>query len=157
MRDAKWKRLLRAARDARRVHEGQTRKHGPPYYYHPMAVARILWDEGETGETLLMAAYLHDALEDGGTLGEQVMDSYSSKVRHLVRAVTKQPGETLDRYYYRMGRAGQAAVRLKMADRQHNNSELHHMPADHPIHAKARAKTEKLKALARQLGLDYSD
>ena len=138
-----WKKLLRAARFAKKAHAGQTRMHGAPYYTHPMAVARMLWNQGHRDLDLLCAAYLHDTLEDTDTSSVALDDHFGSGVRRLVLSVTKHSGEPYEDYYNRVKTAGHAAMALKRADRAHNNSELHMAPASATtLRTKAARKTQ---------------
>src|SRR3546814_8065299 len=57
--------VRRAAAFAKNVHDGQQRSSGEPYVYHPLAVARIL-AEMRLDHTTLIAAILHDVIEDTG-------------------------------------------------------------------------------------------
>lgn len=142
-------RMLKAARLARRVHLGQTRAHGTPYLEHPLAVARILWDDGHRDPDLICAAYLHDTVEDGDIGLDTITHLFGSRISSLVDAMTKRDGETLDAYMDRLYQTGgKDAVILKLADRQHNTSQLSLLPPAHPLHAKAAKKNSAITALA---------
>jgi (p)ppGpp synthase/HD superfamily hydrolase len=123
------------------MHAGQKRAHGAPYFEHPKAVARILWDRGYRGDVIL-AAYLHDTIEDCGVTAAMLLANFGPGVAGLVCAVTHPKGEPLGDYYRRVKRHGPDAMALKLADRDHNNSELHLLPLSrHRIVGKARVKT----------------
>jgi GTP pyrophosphokinase len=145
-----WHELLKAARSARKAHSGQVRKHGEPYFHHPMAVAAILWKQGHREISLLQAAYLHDTLEDTQLKPEDLRVGFGAEVERLVLAVTHQEGEELEAYYHRIKAAGPDAVALKIADRIHNESQLHLLPVDHPAHKKA---AHKAALIARILNI----
>src|SRR4051794_10424757 len=81
--------LLQRAYDvAEAKHEGQKRKSGDPYITHPLAVATILAELG-MDTTTLVAALLHDTVEDTGYSVEQLRADFGEEVAHLVDGVTK--------------------------------------------------------------------
>src|SRR5512140_1801113 len=71
-----------------RAHAGQTRKSGEPYITHPVAVAGILAELGMDAETII-AAILHDTLEDTQLTSEQITGEFGPTVTELVDGVTK--------------------------------------------------------------------
>src|SRR5688500_16482361 len=77
------------------AHAGQTRKSGEPYITHPVAVAKVLADQGLDVETLV-AAILHDTLEDTPLNREAISTGFGPTVSELVDGVTK-----LDKLYFR--------------------------------------------------------
>lgn len=81
--------LLQRAYDvAEERHASQRRKSGDPYITHPLAVASILAELG-MDTTTLVAALLHDTVEDTGYSLEQLTDEFGEEVAHLVDGVTK--------------------------------------------------------------------
>lgn len=70
------------------AHEGQTRMTGEPYIYHPIAVARIL-AEMRMDEKTLIAAILHDVIEDTETHKEQIASLFGQEVAEIVDGLTK--------------------------------------------------------------------
>ena len=70
------------------AHAGQKRMSGEPYIYHPIAVARIL-SEMHMDYKCLMAAILHDVIEDTGTAKEQLIDLFDTEIAELVDGVSK--------------------------------------------------------------------
>ncbi len=70
------------------AHEGQLRRSGEPYIYHPLAVARILAELRMDYKTL-MAAILHDVIEDTATAKEQLINEFDEEVADLVDGVSK--------------------------------------------------------------------
>jgi len=70
------------------AHEGQKRLSGEPYIYHPVAVARILADMRMDSQCLV-AAILHDVIEDTHATPEEVRDLFGDDVFNIVSGVTK--------------------------------------------------------------------
>ena len=84
-------RLLRALRFASEKHRRQRRKdaEGSPYINHPIAVATVLCAEaGVTDEVTLLAAVLHDTVEDTETSFEELEQEFGADVANLVRELT---------------------------------------------------------------------
>jgi GTP pyrophosphokinase len=153
-------RLLHQAYEvAEREHRGQQRTSGEPFITHPVAVASILAELG-MDTTTLVAALLHDTVEDTGYTLEQTRADFGDEVTHLVDGVTK-----LDKMEF--GRAAEAetirkmivamaldlrVLIIKLADRLHNMRTLSFQPA-HKQQRTARATLEVLAPLANRLGL----
>jgi len=70
------------------AHEGQVRVSGDPYISHPVAVARILADMRMDSKSII-AAILHDVIEDTPTLKEQIATQFGDEVADLVDGVSK--------------------------------------------------------------------
>jgi guanosine-3',5'-bis(diphosphate) 3'-pyrophosphohydrolase len=98
--------LQRAYDVAEERHADQKRKSGDPYITHPLAVATILAELG-MDTTTLIAALLHDTVEDTGYSLEQLTDEFGEEVAHLVDGVTK-----LDKVV--LGHAAEAETIRKM-------------------------------------------
>ncbi|MCG8427216.1 MAG: bifunctional GTP diphosphokinase/guanosine-3',5'-bis pyrophosphate 3'-pyrophosphohydrolase [Chromatiales bacterium] len=111
------------------AHEGQKRKTGEPYIYHPLAVARILADMHMDYKGLV-AAILHDVIEDTPVAKEQIVELFGDEVAELVDGVSK-----LTQIDFRSQAEAQAAnfrkmllamtkdiriILIKLADRLHN-------------------------------------
>lgn len=111
------------------AHGGQTRKSGEPYITHPVAVASILADLGLDAETII-AAILHDTLEDTHLSAEELTAEFGSTVSELVDGVTK-----LDQLHFKNRQEAAAesfrkmllamardlrVILIKLADRLHN-------------------------------------
>src|ERR1700730_7827057 len=99
--------LLQSAYDvAEEKHRDQRRKSGDPYITHPLAVATILAELG-MDTTTLVAALLHDTVEDTGLTTEELATEFGAEVAHLVEGVTK-----LDKVKF--GEAAEAETIRKM-------------------------------------------
>ena len=86
--------IVRAFEVARDAHQGQFRKSGEPYVTHPIAVAEILSELGMNTPTIV-AALLHDTIEDTPYSLPQLRIDFGSEIADLVDGVTK-----LDRGLY---------------------------------------------------------
>ena len=93
---------------ARDAHEGQSRSSGEPYITHPVAVARILAEMHLDHETL-MAALLHDVIEDTPITKDQLASQFGQAVAELVYGVSK-----LDKLKFRDHKEAQAENFRKM-------------------------------------------
>lgn len=96
------KRLRQAYLVARDAHEGQTRSSGEPYITHPVAVACILAEMKLDYETL-MAALLHDVIEDTPATYQDMEQLFGKSVAELVEGVSK-----LDKLKFRDKKEAQA-------------------------------------------------
>ena len=81
-------RLFRAFTYADNAHAGQLRKDGSPYITHPLAVAEIV-AELELDTDSIIAALLHDCIEDTGATHEEIAKLFGPTVADLVEGVTK--------------------------------------------------------------------
>lgn len=152
---------LRAAFEfAREAHSPQRRKSGEPYIIHPVCVARIVAEELELGADPVIAAFLHDVVEDTHYTIEDIRERFGDDVAFLVGVVTK---EKKDKYVqskqvdnYRQILASMQydvrALLIKLADRLHNMRTLSSMRPDKQM--KIAGETDYFYApLANRLGL----
>ncbi|MFW0784913.1 RelA/SpoT family protein [Gordonia sp. CPCC 206044] len=152
--------LLQHAYDvADERHEGQKRKSGDPYITHPLAVATILADLG-MDTTTLVAALLHDTVEDTGYSLEELEKDFGPEVAHLVDGVTKldkvalgsaAEAETIRKMIIAMARDPRVLV-IKVADRLHNMRTMRFLPPEKQAR-KARETLEVIAPLAHRLGM----
>ena len=111
------------------AHEGQQRLSGEPYIYHPLAVAKIM-AEMHLDEQSIMAAILHDVIEDTPTAKEQIHEQFGQHVAELVDGVSKlthlsfsSKQEAQAENFRKMMLAMVRDIRIiiiKLADRLHN-------------------------------------
>jgi len=80
--------VARAYEFGARAHEGQSRVSGEPYIQHPLAVAKIL-AEMRMDEKSIVAAILHDVIEDTDIAKEQIVEEFGAEVAELVDGVSK--------------------------------------------------------------------
>ena len=80
--------VSRAYYYAEKAHDGQVRRSGDPYITHPLAVARIL-SEMHMDHQSLMAALLHDVIEDTGLSKETLAEQFTDTIAELVDGVSK--------------------------------------------------------------------
>jgi GTP pyrophosphokinase len=154
-------RLLQRGYDvAEECHRGQLRKSGDPYITHPLAVATILAELG-MDTTTLVAALLHDTVEDTGLTLDDITTAFGSEVAHLVDGVTKldkvkfgeaAEAETIRKMIVAMARDPRVLV-IKLADRLHNMRTLRFLPPSKQ-ERKARETLEVLAPLAHRLGMN---
>lgn len=123
------KKVLRAYEFARDCHEGQFRQSGEPYISHPIAVTRILADMHLDHESM-MAAMLHDVIEDAAVGKQELSKRFGASVAELVDGVSKlteiefaskahQQAENFQKMTLAMSRDIRVIL-VKLADRLHN-------------------------------------
>jgi GTP pyrophosphokinase len=152
--------LLQQAYDvAAARHDGQKRKSGDPYITHPLAVATILAELGMDTITLV-AALLHDTVEDTGYTIDQLRADFGDEVAHLVDGVTKldkvefgnaAEAETIRKMVVAMARDPRVLV-IKLSDRLHNMRTMRFLTPEKQA-KKARETLEVMAPLAHRLGM----
>jgi guanosine-3',5'-bis(diphosphate) 3'-pyrophosphohydrolase len=144
---------------AEKAHTGQVRKSGDPYITHPLSVATILAELG-MDTTTLVAALLHDTVEDTTLTLEAVTKGFGDEVAHLVDGVTKldkvrfgdaTEAETIRKMIIAMAQDPRVLV-IKLADRLHNMRTMRFLPPDKQAR-KARETLDVLAPLAHRLGM----
>ena len=153
--------IKRAYHEAQEAHDGQIRKSGDAYITHPVAVAEIVASLG-LDESTIVAALLHDTLEDTEEAFERIEEVFGHEVASIVDGVTK-----LERIKFETKEAQQAAsmrkmlvavakdirvLLIKLADRLHNMRTI----ASLPKWKQQRIATETLDIyapLAHRLGM----
>jgi len=153
--------LLQRAYDvAESKHSHQKRKSGDPYITHPLAVSTILAQLG-MDTTTLVAALLHDTVEDTDYSLACLTEDFGEVVAHLVDGVTKlrnkvklgptAEAETIRKMVIAMARDPRVLV-IKLADRLHNMRTIRFLPPEKQAR-KARETLEVFAPLAHRLGM----
>ena len=157
------KKLIRKAFDvAMDAHKDQRRKSGEAYFFHPIAVAKIVASEIGLGATAIAAALLHDVVEDTPITIEDIDKMFGAKIAQLVEGLTK-----ISKVQKEMNVSMQAenfrkmlftlnddvrVILIKIADRLHNMQTLDNMEGQKQI--KIASETLYIYApLAHRLGL----
>jgi len=154
--------LLRAWSVGAAAHAGQTRRSGEPYITHPIAVAEVLAEQRVDVETLI-AAILHDTLEDTPLARATIAGEFGETVAELVDGVTKldklqfqdrqeAAAESFRKMLLAMAR-DLRVILIKLADRLHNMRTLGAQTAE----ARARIARETLEIyapIAQRLGMN---
>jgi guanosine-3',5'-bis(diphosphate) 3'-pyrophosphohydrolase len=152
--------LEKAYTTAERLHNTQMRKSGDPYITHPLAVATILAEIGMT-EPTLVAALLHDTVEDTPYTLEQLRREFGDEVALLVDGVTKLDkvkygdsarAETIRKMIVAMSRDIRVLV-IKLADRLHNMRTLRYVRQESQERT-ARETLDIYAPLAHRLGMN---
>ncbi len=144
------------------AHEGQTRKTGEPYIYHPVAVARTM-GEMRMDQRAIVAAILHDVMEDTATSKELIRKQFGQEVADLVDGVSKlthlkfqTKAEAQAENFRKMMLAITQDIRvilIKLADRLHNMRTLGVMRPDKRRRI-ARETLEIYAPIAQRLGMN---
>ncbi len=159
--DEDWNLIKRAFFLAKEAHEGVRRRSGEPYLLHPIAVAKIVIEEIGLGVKSVVAALLHDVVEDTEYTVEDMERIFGPKIASMVDGLTKMSGvfnaDTSEQaeYFRKVLLTLSDDVRvilIKIADRLHNMRTLGAMPLNKQI--KITGETIYLFApLAYRLGL----
>ena len=159
--DEDWNFIKRAFFLAKEAHEGVRRRSGEPYLLHPIAVAKIVIEEIGLGVKSVVAALLHDVVEDTEYSVEDMERIFGPKIASMVDELTKMSGvfnaDTSEQaeYFRKVLLTLSDDVRvilIKIADRLHNMRTLGAMPMNKQI--KITGETIYLFApLAYRLGL----
>lgn len=131
--------IVEAATWSEELHKGQKRASGEPYFVHPIKVAEILVDLEMDSQTVI-AALLHDVLEDTDITKNKIRHEYGRQVEMLVNGVTKisiiqaksksvQKSETMRKMLLAMTRDIRVIL-IKLADKLHNMGTLEHQPPE---------------------------
>lgn len=154
--------IMEAYRFGAAAHKGQKRVSGAPYISHPVAVATILAEQRMDAQTII-AAILHDVIEDTSTEKGQLEEQFGKEVADLVDGVSK-----LDQLQFHNRQQAQAesfrkmllamaedirVIMIKLADRTHNMRTLGSMP---PVKRRriARETLDIYAPIANRLGIN---
>ncbi|MDO5448667.1 MAG: bifunctional (p)ppGpp synthetase/guanosine-3',5'-bis(diphosphate) 3'-pyrophosphohydrolase [Clostridia bacterium] len=151
----------KAYKFAKKAHSGQCRYSGEPYIMHPVAVAKILFELGMDYESLI-AALLHDTVEDTETGLDNISELFGHDVANLVDGVTKlgkvpletkeeRQAENIRKMFIAMSEDIRVVI-IKLADRLHNMRTLEYM-RDQKRRDKAQETLEIYAPIAHRLGI----
>ena len=162
LKDDDAKQIKKAFLISAEAHKDMRRKSGEPYIYHPLAVAQICVEEIGLGTTSIIAALLHDVVEDTDTTLAEIEKQFNPKIAAIIDGLTKIAGT------FEYGTSQQAenfrkmlltlsddirVILIKLADRLHNMRTLTSMAKEKQM--KIASETIYLYApLAHRLGLN---
>ncbi|WP_043768740.1 RelA/SpoT family protein [Algiphilus aromaticivorans] len=155
--------VRRAHALGQQLHSGQTRTSGEPYIYHPLAVARIL-AEMRLDHVTIIAAILHDVIEDTAITREEIATDFGDDVAALVDGVSKfdraegvsraqAQAESVRKLLLAMTK-DLRVILIKLADRLHNMRTLGVMEPS-KRRAKAKETLEVYAPMAHRLGIHF--
>ena len=158
---ADMRRVEMAFHYAEEKHKTQKRKDGSPYIIHPLAVAEIVAETGLDTDAIL-AALLHDCIEDTGTTYDEISTMFSPTIAELVEGVTKltrapyataeeQQMENLRKMFLAMSKDIRVVL-IKICDRLHNMRTMQHMPPHKQV-LKSQETMDVYAPLAHRLGM----
>ena len=158
--EEQMKRIIEGYEFAAKAHSKQKRRSGEPYIIHPIAVATILAKELEMSDNTVIAAFLHDVVEDTDHTIEDIQERFGEDIAKLVDAVTKRKkanyeySKQVDNYRQILESVHYdvRALLIKLTDRLHNMRTLDSMSAAKQM--KIAGETDYFYApLANRLGL----
>ena len=153
--------VQKAYKLAEKAHSGQLRRSGESYIYHPLAVALIL-AELKLDYYCIVAAILHDCIEDTSITKDDVEKEFGSQVAHIVEGVSKlthlefnsssqKQAKNFQKLVFAMSKDMRVMI-IKLADRLHNMRTIDSMSDEKKIQ-KAKETSEIHAPIARRLGL----
>lgn len=155
--------IKKAYEFAKAAHEGQKRSSGEDYFIHPCAVVEILADFGFDSSTVI-AAFLHDVLEDTPVTPEQLAAEFGQEILELVEGVTKldklqftnreeAQAENFRKFFMALAKDLRVII-VKLADRLHNMRSLKYLPPEKQQYI-ARETLDIYAPLAGRLGISF--
>ena len=146
-----------------RMHEGQFRHSGEPYFTHPIAVAAIL-TEMRLDDATIVTALLHDTVEDTRSTKDDLTTMFGAEIADLVDGVTKltnlelssaqsKQAENFRKLFMAMSR-DLRVILVKLADRLHNMRTIRSMRPEKQV-KKARETMDIYAPLAGRMGMQW--
>ncbi len=162
LKDTDAKLIKRAFTISMEAHKNMRRKSGEPYIFHPLTVAEICVEEIGLGTTSIIAALLHDVVEDTDIELETIERIFGKKIAKIIDGLTKirgvfeygtsQQAENFRKMLFTLSEDVRVIL-IKLADRLHNMRTLDSMPRNKQL--KVASETIYLYApLAHRLGLN---
>ena len=155
--------IRRAYAYGKKMHDGQFRKSGEPYFTHPVAVAAILTEQ-RLDDATIVTALLHDTIEDTRSTYTEVSQLFGEEIAELVDGVTKltnlqlssthsQQAENFRKLFMAMSK-DLRVILVKLADRLHNMRTIKSMKVEKQAQ-KARETMEIFAPLAGRMGMQW--
>ncbi|MCU0826706.1 MAG: bifunctional (p)ppGpp synthetase/guanosine-3',5'-bis(diphosphate) 3'-pyrophosphohydrolase [Tabrizicola sp.] len=155
--------IRRAYAYGMKMHEGQMRKSGEPYFTHPVAVAAILTEQ-RLDDATIVTALLHDTIEDTRSTYAEIAQMFGEEIAELVDGVTKltnlqlsntesQQAENFRKLFMAMSR-DLRVILVKLGDRLHNMRTIRSMKPEKQAQ-KARETMEIFAPLAGRMGMQW--
>jgi guanosine-3',5'-bis(diphosphate) 3'-pyrophosphohydrolase len=146
-----------------KMHQGQFRHSGEPYFTHPVAVAAILTEQ-QLDDATIITALLHDTIEDTKANYGVVADKFGDDIAKLVDGVTKltklqlssvetKQAENFRKLFMAMSK-DMRVILVKLADRLHNMRTIRSMRPDKQLQ-KARETMDIFAPLAGRMGMQW--
>jgi len=162
LNDGDAKLIKRAFTISMEAHKNMRRKSGEPYIFHPLTVAEICVEEIGLGTTSIIAALLHDVVEDTDIELDTIERIFGKKIAKIIDGLTKirgvfeygtsQQAENFRKMLFTLSEDVRVIL-IKLADRLHNMRTLDSMPRNKQL--KVASETIYLYApLAHRLGLN---
>jgi len=145
---------------AKKAHTGQKRKSGEDYIYHPLAAAQTLANM-EVDAKMVVAALLHDTIEDTTITPEDIRKNFGDDIASMVEGVTKLGSvkyRGIERYLENLRKmfiafaADARVIVIKFADRLHNLTTLYALPREKQVRI-ASEVLEIYAPIATRLGM----
>ena len=155
--------IARAHAYGKKMHDGQVRKSGEPYFTHPVAVAAILTEQ-HLDDATIVTALLHDTIEDTKSTYTEIAKLFGDEIAELVDGVTKltnlqlsstesQQAENFRKLLMAMSK-DLRVILVKLADRLHNMRTIRSMQPEKQAQ-KARETMEIFAPLAGRMGMQW--
>ncbi|MEQ9036846.1 MAG: bifunctional (p)ppGpp synthetase/guanosine-3',5'-bis(diphosphate) 3'-pyrophosphohydrolase [Silicimonas sp.] len=155
--------IARAYDYAKRMHDGQFRHSGEPYFTHPAAVAAILTEQ-QLDDATIVTALLHDTVEDTRSTYSEIEREFGREIADLVDGVTKltnlqlsstetKQAENFRKLFMAMSK-DLRVILVKLADRLHNMRTIRSMRPEKQVQ-KARETMDIFAPLAGRMGMQW--
>lgn len=155
--------IRRAYAYGKKMHEGQVRHSGEPYFSHPVEVAALLTEQ-KLDDATIITALLHDTIEDTKSTFSEVEEQFGTEIAELVDGVTKltnlqlsssetKQSENFRKLFMAMSK-DLRVILVKLADRLHNMRTIKHMSPEKQVQ-KSRETMDIYAPLAGRMGMHW--